>query len=146
LSPFTIQTPIQSGSTHFAAEVPGGTETILLAEDEHDVREVAKEFLKSGGYAVIEAHDGTEALHLEEMHEGAIRLLITNMLMPGMSGQEFATRLQQKRTGLQTLYMSGYSERAAAESAQRNSSIRLLTKPFSRSALLRTVHEILRPA
>jgi len=118
----------------------------LLAEDEQDVREVAREFLESGGYTVIEAHDGAEALQLAEIHEGAIGLLITDMVMPGMSGQELAGRLQQKRTGLRTLYMSGYSERAAAESAQGDSSIRLLTKPFSRSALLRTVHEILKQA
>jgi CheY-like chemotaxis protein len=107
---------------------------------------VAKEFLESGGYTVVEAHDGAEALQLEEMHEGAIGLLITDMVMPGMSGQELAARLQQNRAGLQTLYMSGYSELAAAESAQGNSSIRLLTKPFSRSALLRAVHEILKTA
>jgi two-component system cell cycle sensor histidine kinase/response regulator CckA len=144
--PRVDQPVVKSGSTQFVSEVPRGTETILLAEDEQDVREVAKEFLESGGYTVIEARDGAEALQLEEMHEGAIGLLITDMVMPGMNGQELAGRLQQKRAGLQTLYMSGYSERAAAESAQGDSSIRLLTKPFSRSALLRTVHEILNPA
>jgi PAS domain S-box-containing protein len=144
--PRVDQPVVKSGSTQFVSEVPRGTETILLAEDEQDVREVAKEFLESGGYIVIEARDGAEALQLEETHEGAIGLLITDMVMPGMNGQELAGRLQQKRAGLQTLYMSGYSERAAAESAQGDSSIRLLTKPFSRSALLRTVHEILNPA
>ena len=144
--PRVDQPVVKSGSTQFAAEVPRGTETILLAEDEQDVREVAKEFLESGGYTVIEAHDGAEALKLAETHEGGIGLLITDMVMPGMNGQELAGRLQQKRTGLRALYMSGYSERAAAESAQGDSSIRLLTKPFSRSALLRAVHEILNPA
>jgi len=142
-----VDQPVAKGAaTQFATEVPRGTETILLAEDEQDVREVAREFLESGGYTVIEAHDGAEALELVETHEGAIGLLITDMVMPGMSGQELAGRLQQKRTGLRTLYMSGYSERAAAESAQGDSSIRLLTKPFSRSALLRIVHEILKQA
>jgi len=144
--PRVDQPVVKSGLTQFVSDVPRGTETILLAEDEQDVREVAKEFLESGGYTVIEARDGAEALQLEETHEGAIGLLITDMVMPGMNGQELAGRLQQKRAGLQTLYMSGYSERAAAESAQGDSSIRLLTKPFSRSALLRTVYEILNPA
>jgi PAS domain S-box-containing protein len=144
--PRVDQAVAKSGAAHFATEVPRGTETILLAEDEQDVREVAREFLESGGYTVIEAHDGAEALRLVGTHEGAIELLITDMVMPGMSGQELAGRLQQKRAGLRTLYMSGYSERAAAESAQGDSSIRLLTKPFSRSALLRTVHEILKQA
>src|SRR5467141_4069560 len=144
--PRVDQPVAKTAATQFATEVPRGTETVLLAEDEQDVREVAREFLESGGYTVIEAHDGAEALQLAETHEGAIGLLITDMVMPGMSGQELAGRLQQKRAGLQTLYMSGYSERAAAESAQGDSSIRLLTKPFSRSALLRTVYEILNPA
>src|SRR5882762_653856 len=144
--PRVDQPVAKSAATQFATEVPRGTETILLAEDEQDVREVAREFLESGGYTVIEAHDGAEALQLVATHEGAIGLLITDMVMPGMSGQELAGRLQQKRTGLRTLYMSGYSERAATESAQGDSSIRLLTKPFSRLALLRTVHEILNPA
>jgi PAS domain S-box-containing protein len=144
--PRVDQPVVKSGSTQFASEVPRGTGTILLAEDEQDVREVAKEFLESGGYTVIEARDGVEALNLEKTHEGAIGLLITDMVMPGMSGQELAGRLQRKHAELQTLYMSGYSERAAAESAQGDSSIRLLTKPFSRSALLRAVHEILNPA
>ena len=144
--PRVDQPVAKTAATQFATEVPRGTETVLLAEDEQDVREVAREFLESGGYTVIEAHDGAEALQLAETHEGAIGLLITDMVMPGMSGQELAGRLQQKRTGLRTLYMSGYSERAAAESAQGDSSIRLLTKPFSRSALLRSVHEILKQA
>src|SRR5882724_7656884 len=144
--PRVDQPVVKSGLTQFVSDVPRGTETILLAEDEQDVREVAREFLESGGYTVIAARDGAEALKLVDAHEGAIGLLITDMVMPGMNGQELAGRLQQKRAGLQTLYMSGYSERAAAESAQGDSSIRLLTKPFSRSALLRTVHEILNPA
>jgi PAS domain S-box-containing protein len=144
--PRVDQPVVKSGSTQFASEVPRGTGTILLAEDEQDVREVAKEFLESGGYTVIEARDGVEALNLEKTHEGAIGLLITDIVMPGMSGQELAGRLQRKHAELRTLYMSGYSERAAAESAQGDSSIRLLTKPFSRSALLRAVHEILNPA
>jgi len=144
--PRVDQPVAKSGTTQFATEVPRGSETILLAEDEQDVREVAREFLESGGYTVIEARDGAEALRLVETHEGTIGLLITDMVMPGMNGQELAGRLQQKRAGVRTLYMSGYSERAAAESAQGGSAIPLLTKPFSRSALLRAVHEILKQA
>ncbi len=105
--PRVDQPVAKTAATQFATEVPRGTETVLLAEDEQDVREVAREFLESGGYTVIEAHDGAEALQLAETHEGAIGLLITDMVMPGMSGQELAGRLQQKRTGLRTLYMSG---------------------------------------
>ncbi len=126
------------------AEAPRGTETILLTEDEQDVREVAREFLESGGYTVIEARDGAEAMALAAKHNGTINLLVTDMVMPRMTGEELAARLKEKQPKLRMLYMSGYSERAASESLQTDSSIRLLTKPFSRSALLRAVHELLK--
>jgi two-component system cell cycle sensor histidine kinase/response regulator CckA len=142
-----VDQPVEkSGSTQSSSEAPRGTGTILLAEDEQDVREVAREFLESGGYTVIEAHDGAEAIQLVEKHKGAIDLLVTDMVMPGMTGQELGGMLRQKRDGLRILYMSGYSEHAAAESVQGDESIRLLTKPFSRWALLRAVHEILKQA
>jgi hypothetical protein len=140
-----VDQPVEkSGSTQSASEAPRGTGTILLAEDEQDVREVAREFLESGGYTVIEARDGAEAMKLAEKHRGAIDLLVTDMVMPGMTGQELGGLLRQKRDGLRILYMSGYSEHAAAESVQGDASIRLLTKPFSRGALLRAVHDILK--
>lgn len=124
-------------------EMPRGTETILLAEDEQDVREVAREFLESGGYTVIEARDGRDALRIAAAHPGKIALLMTDMVMPGMTGQELAGRLQQKNADLRVMYMSGYSEHAAAETAQAEPSVKLLTKPFSRSAVLRAVREAL---
>jgi PAS domain S-box-containing protein len=130
--------------TPSASEVPRGTETILLTEDDEDVREVAREFLESGGYTVIEARDGAEALGLVEKHKGDIDLLITDMVMPRMTGQELAARLKERQPGLRMLYMSGYSERAAAESMHPDPSVRLLAKPFSRNALLRAIHELLR--
>ena len=127
-----------------ASEAPRGSATILLTEDEQDVREVAREFLESGGYTVMEAQDGAEALALAEEHKGSIHLLITDMVMPRMTGLELAARLKEKQPALRMLYMSGYSERAASESMQPDPSIRILSKPFSRSALLRTVHELLK--
>jgi CheY-like chemotaxis protein len=140
-----VDQPVERvGATRSVSEAPRGTETILLAEDEQDVREVAREFLESGGYTVIEARDGTEALKRVEKHEGAIDLLVTDMVMPGMTGQELTTRLLQNRPEIRVLYMSGYSERAAVDSARGDSSMRLLAKPFSRWALLRAVHEILK--
>jgi len=124
-------------------EAPRGTETILLAEDEQDVREVAREFLESGGYTVMEARDGRDALRIAAEHPGTIDLLVTDMVMPGMTGQELAGRLQQKNAQLRVIYMSGYSEHTAAEAAQAEPSVRLLTKPFSRGAVLRAVREVL---
>src|SRR5262249_11248569 len=125
-------------------EMPRGTETVLLAEDEQDVRDVAREFLESGGYTVLEASNGAEALRVAAAHGDAVDLLVTDMVMPGMTRQELAGRLQQIHPELRVSYMSGYSELAAAEAAQADSSLRLLSKPFSRSAILRLVGRSLR--
>lgn len=125
------------------AETPRGTGTILLAEDEQDVREVAREFLESGGYKVIEAHNGAEALRLANEHKDSIDLLVTDMVMPGMTGRELAQRLQHQHSGLGVIYMSGYTEHAAAETVKMEANMRLLTKPFSRGSILRAVQEAL---
>ncbi len=135
------QVPVNSQKP--SAEVPAGTETVLLSEDEQDVREIAREFLESGGYTVIEAKNGKEAIELAARHSGKIDLLVTDMVMPGMTGQELAERMQREYPGLTVVFMSGYSEHAATEMANADPSVRLMTKPFSRSAMLRTVREIL---
>ena len=131
------------GAPKPTAEVPTGTETVLLTEDEQDVREIAREFLESGGYKVVEAKDASEAVQLARQHNGAIDLLVTDMVMPGMTGQELAVQLQREYPGLCIVFMSGYSEHAATEMANADPTVRLLSKPFSRGALLRTVREIL---
>jgi two-component system cell cycle sensor histidine kinase/response regulator CckA len=125
------------------AELPTGTETILLTEDEQDVREIAREFLESGGYKVIEALNGNEAIQLAAQHAGKIDLLLTDMVMPGITGQELAVRLQREHPGLAVVFMSGYSEHAATEMANADPSVRLMTKPFNRATILRAVGEIL---
>lgn len=129
-----------------ATDAPRGAETILLAEDEQDVREVAREFLESAGYTVVEAHNGSDALRLAGDQSCGIDLLVTDMVMPGMTGRELAQRIQALRPGLPAIFMSGYSEQSAAETAQSNASMYLLTKPFSRSGMLRTIREALNAA
>jgi CheY-like chemotaxis protein len=116
---------------------------VLLAEDEADVRELAREFLEASGYTVIEARNGQEALKLAAEHSAEIDLLVTDLVMPGMTGQQLAALLQQAHAGLGVIFMSGYSEHAATEAAQSGSSVRILTKPFNRGALLRAVREVL---
>jgi PAS domain S-box-containing protein len=139
-----VDQPEDKGSLPLAfLEAPRGTETILLAEDEQDVREVAREFLESGGYTVIEAHNGAEALRLAAEHGTAVDLLVTHMVMPGMTGKELAGRLQHQHSGIGVIYMSGYSEQTAAETTQVDANMRLLTKPFSRGSILRAVREAL---
>ena len=123
------------------AEAPRGTETILLAEDEPDVRDVAREFLESGGYTVLEAESGAVAMRLATESKSKIDLLVTDMVMPGMTGRELARRLQRQHPGLGVIYMSGYTEHSAAQTAQNVENTRLLTKPFSRGSILRAVRE-----
>jgi PAS domain S-box-containing protein len=128
---------------HIPSSLARGTETVLLAEDEHDVREVAREFLESAGYTVLEAAGGAEALEVSAAHVGSIDLLITDMVMPGISGQELARKMRALREGIRVIYMSGYSEHAAGEAAKCDAAAMVLTKPFSRAVLLRTVRDIL---
>jgi CheY-like chemotaxis protein len=118
---------------------------VLLSEDEQDVRELAREFLESGGYTVIEAGNGQDALRVAAQYPGNIDILITDMVMPGMTGQQLAARLQQQCGVPAVIYMSGYSEHAPADTTQAVAPARLLTKPFSRSAILRAVREVLGP-
>jgi PAS domain S-box-containing protein len=128
---------------HIPASLARGTETVLLAEDEQDVREVAREFLESAGYKVLEAESGKTALELSAAHSAAIDLLITDMVMPGMTGLELARKMRSLRQGIRVIYMSGYSEHAAGEAAKCDAAASVLTKPFSRAVLLRTVRDIL---
>jgi two-component system, cell cycle sensor histidine kinase and response regulator CckA len=125
------------------AEIPVGTETVLLTEDEQDVREIARQFLESGGYKVLEAKDGVDAIRMAGEYKEQIHLLVTDMVMPGMTGQELAVKLQREHPGLCVVFMSGYSEHAATEMADADPNVRLLTKPFSRVAFLRAVREVL---
>jgi len=141
--PRVDQVEERSSAATPTAEVPTGTETVLLTEDEQDVREIAREFLESGGYKVVEANDASEAVQLARQHGGAIDLLVTDMVMPGITGQELAMQLQREYPGLCIVYMSGYSEHAATEMANADPTVRFLSKPFSRGAILRTVREIL---
>jgi CheY-like chemotaxis protein len=120
-----------------------GTETILLAEDEQDVREVAREFLESAGYTVLLAANGAEALEHAAGFSGSVDLLVTDMVMPAMTGHELVRRLRQQRAEFGVIYMSGYSEQAAAEATKSDPRAIVLTKPFSRAAILRAVREIL---
>jgi CheY-like chemotaxis protein len=82
-------------------------ETILVADDEAQVRSLARDILLSAGYRVLEAEDGEQALHLAEEHSGAIHVLLTDLIMPGINGKELADRLAAARTDTKMIFMSG---------------------------------------
>jgi len=126
-----------------AEDSPRGTGTILLAEDEKEVREIAREFLTMSGYTVIEAKDGAEALESGTMHGGTIDLLVTDMVMPGMNGRDLAAKLTALQPQLKVIFMSGYTEYAMARNENLEPDKVLLQKPFTRSVLVQAVRKAL---
>ena len=131
------------------ADAAGGTETILLVEDEEGVRELARDILRATGYTVIEARDGAEALLLSERHQGPLDLLLTDVVMPRMSGRELAERLTSLRPDLSVLYMSGYTDDAVIRHGVLGAGTAFLQKPFTPAILVGRVRETLdlsRPA
>jgi two-component system, cell cycle sensor histidine kinase and response regulator CckA len=120
-----------------------GTETILLVEDEDQVRAVARGILRKHGYRVIEASNAGEAMLLCEKEQGTIHLLLTDVVMPQMSGPELAKRLGALRQDMKVLYMSGYTDDAAFRHGVLHSGIAYLQKPLTVETLTRKVREVL---
>jgi PAS domain S-box-containing protein len=120
-----------------------GTETILLAEDEANLRYLARQFLEKQGYRVIEAVDGAAAMQIAVAHEGIIHLLLTDVIMPGMNGRELAQRISEIRPNTKVLYMSGYTENVIGHNGTLDADVRLLQKPFTLRDLKNTVREVL---
>jgi PAS domain S-box-containing protein len=122
----------------------GGSETVLLVEDEESVRELVRETLKARGYSVIEASDGIEGMRVSEEYQGKIEILITDVVMPGMSGRELAKRVAAERPNIKVLYLSGYTEDAIIHEGALEPGTAFLQKPFTLQVLARKVREVLR--
>ena len=118
-----------------------GSETVLVAEDEETVRQLAIESLERNGYQVIAAASGEQALTLARSHDGVIHLLLTDVVMPGMKGPELATRLRALRPGLKVLLMSGYAADVVTPADLDDAT--MVSKPFSPAALTRAVRTAL---
>jgi two-component system, cell cycle sensor histidine kinase and response regulator CckA len=133
------------GATPVALAAVGGTETVLLVEDEDSVRQLVRETLESRGYRVLEAPNGNDALALAAAHADPIHLVITDVVMPGLNGHELVQQLQTARPTLKVLYLSGYAQDAFPSTAAADSQKTFLQKPFTLQSLSRKVREILGP-
>jgi PAS domain S-box-containing protein len=123
--------------------VPTGQETILLVEDNPEVRDLARQVLVRQGYTVLEAAEGEEALRRAEEHAGPIHLLLTDVVMPGMTGKALAERLGGLRPDLKVLYMSGYTDETIAHHGVLEPGVAFLQKPFSSFNLALKVRQVL---
>jgi len=121
----------------------GGTETILLVEDEESVRQLVRDTLTARGYRMIEADGGESGLAAAEKHSAKIDLVITDVVMPGIGGRELVKQLVRNRPGIKVLYLSGYTEDAIVSEGSIESGTAFLQKPFSLQNLSRKVREVL---
>jgi PAS domain S-box-containing protein len=123
----------------------GGSETLLLVEDEAAVRCPASEFLKHCGYTVLEARDGKDAILVAHAHKGTIHLLVTDVVMPHLSGSQVAEQLSRERPDLKVLYVSGYASPMLLQHGITGCEAMLLQKPFTLKMLAWKVREALSP-
>jgi PAS domain S-box-containing protein len=123
--------------------IPGGNETVLLVEDEDAVRQLSRQVLEMIGYRVLEARNGPEALAVCEQNKGAIHLMVTDVVMPQMSGCQLADRLAPLYPDMRVLYLSGYTDEAIGHHGVRDRAVHFLSKPFTLDSLARKVREAL---
>jgi len=139
-----VDAPVAERSPAPPAEAPPhGVETILLVEDEQIVRRLVAEILESNGYRVLQAVDGPSALELLRRHTGPVDLLVSDVVMPGMSGPEVANAVAAMRPGTQVLFISGYTDSAIGHHGVLEPGIGYLQKPFGANDLTRAVRAIL---
>jgi len=124
-------------------ELSRRSETILLVEDAESLQELTRVLLKNNGYTVLVAENGAEAIELAEHEDRPIHLLLTDVVMPGMSGREVANYLTAKRPDMRVIYMSGYTNDVIAHHGVLDSGISFIEKPFSQETLMRKLREVL---
>jgi CheY-like chemotaxis protein len=146
---FEVYLPLVDEQVSPAADGPparppaAGRETVLLIEDEASLRDLLVETLEGAGYAVLVAPGGEDALRMVQEHPGVIHLVVTDVMMPGLTGRQVAERIRAARPEVRVLFVSGYVGDALARHGVSEPEARLLSKPFTAEALLRKVREVL---
>ena len=126
-----------------AAAAPRVAETVLLVEDEPAIRAFVRRCLEGFGYAVLDAGDPRDAIAIARNHAAGIDLVLTDIVLPEMSGRDLVDRLSAIRPSIRALYMSGYGVEEIVHHGMMEPGIRMLSKPFTREALARKVREVL---
>jgi signal transduction histidine kinase len=147
---FTLTFPVVEGVPEEPTATPKlvapsmrGAETILLVEDEAAIRSLAREILEVNGYVVLEAGDGVTALERCARHEGPIHLVLTDVIMPGISGPDVARRVKAARPDVKILYISGYTAEKLDHHGVLGGEVALLEKPFTPTTLMAKIREVL---
>jgi PAS domain S-box-containing protein len=136
-------TPAERGHEAPATHIRQGTETILIVEDEPQLRKLTRIWLEGFGYSVVEAAGAGEAFNMLEIVERKIHLLITDLVMPGLNGRQLAEQVCSKYPSIRVVFMTGYTDDVVVQRKLLQPGIHLLRKPFSRAELARTVREVL---
>jgi len=126
-----------------AVEIPVGSETILLVEDEEHIRRVAVEVLKALGYQVFEAKDGKQAIQIAELYNAPIHLLLTDVIMPQINGRDLAEKIKSLHSEARVLFMSGYTDDIISRHGVLEETVNFINKPFTPSVLALKIREIL---
>ena len=145
---FQIYLPAETALAEIRVEAPveevaGGTETILVVEDEPNLREITRIFLEDYGYRVLEAVDVEEALQIAKTFADPIHLLLTDVIMPGMSGRQLASQILTARPEMKVVYMSGYNDDLLVHHEVLEPGVTLLQKPFDKVQLATKIRSIL---
>ncbi len=140
--PPTVE-PTEAALPHDPSASPRGTETILVVEDDPSVRNVVRDCLRIYGYTALETGDPEEGIRICQDHQGTIHLLMTDVVLPKMSGRALATRLSSLRPDMRILFMSGYTDDALGQHGVLNRDVAFLQKPFHLTVMARKVREVL---
>ena len=138
-----VDEPTEVFKEKLVKDLPRGSETVLLVEDEEEVRKLAAQILQRQGYKVLEAPQGGDALLICEQHQTPVHLMLTDVVMPGMSGHQLAERLKSLQPEMKILYMSGYTDNTIIQHGVLVEGVNYISKPFTVDALARKVREVL---
>ncbi len=130
-------------AARIATQSPGGTETILIAEDDGPVRAIAERFLTAAGYAVLTAQDGPDAIRIFDENVDQIDFVILDVVMPKLGGRAVFDHIQARRPEIKVLFASGYSSSGIHTESILGSDMELIQKPYRRNELLLTVRRML---